>query len=194
MHDAALRTQAVFRVLLTAMSRPGEVARLPPAETAAAARLVEAVCRTLLDHEVGFALAGTPPAGWDAATVARWTGSRPLPVEEADFLLVAGPATDGGLLRLRRGTPEHPDTGATAIFFLPRPLPDGYDRSAWTISGPGVPPPGRRPLPQLGLADEEISALREACAAFPLGVDCLFIDPAGAVVGLPRSATLGRVA
>ncbi len=116
------------------------------------------------------------------------TGARTAPVEEANFALVPGGDSDGAMLDLRRGTLEAPETGATAIYGVKRL--DEYGPQTLTLSGPGAS--GSRTLGVEGLSREELEAIRESRAYYPLGVDAYLVDEAGSLVGLPRSTRIER--
>ncbi len=182
--DAVLRNQRVFRLLLCATSRPGEVVALP--ETGDGA--IESVFLALLDVEVTFCVLGpdgAPSRGLEDR-LSGATGARVAPASEADFALVPGGGSDGAVLELKRGTLEAPEVGATAVYQVERLAERGP--LTLTVSGPGVP--GSRSFGVEGLYAEELEALRESRANYPLGVDAYLIDRAGSMVGLPRSARL----
>lgn len=178
--DSILLGHAVYRPLLQALSRPGTVQPLPPA---ARARPLAAILGALADHQVTLHVAGDD--GALQRELAWTTGCRRAPPEQADFLVFPRGASEGRLLRARRGSLEYPDGGATAIFAIGRCEPSG-GRTA--LRGPGIRDVARPAL--LGLAEDELRALREANRAFPLGVDALFVDARGQVVGIPRSTRI----
>lgn len=187
-----LSHQAVFRVLLDALTHPGEICRLPAALAADPIEMVKAVSQTLLDHEVTFALGGRTRDRISTQMIRHWTHARIAPAEEADFLIITGPEAQGDIALLQRGTPEMPDTGATAIFLLGRPMGRHTGHIPLTVSGPGIAPPGHRLLPAIPISDAEIDAIQEVNGEFPRGIDCFFLDPDGAMLGLPRSVALQR--
>lgn len=184
--------QAVFRVLLSAMTHPGEIYRLSAVRPPATVDTIKGVCQTLLDHEATFALAGKPHPLFSIDDILQWTHSRNVPAPEADFLFITGPGGHEEISRLQRGSAEMPDTGATAIFL--RSLSEGEKEgnASLTVSGPGIPPPGHRKIAAMALSKEEICAIQEANEEFPLGIDCFFLDLDGAAMGLPRSVTIQR--
>jgi alpha-D-ribose 1-methylphosphonate 5-triphosphate synthase subunit PhnH len=136
----------------------------------------------LLDHEVSFAVAGE--GARDAQELLlHLTGSRTAPLSGADFVLVLGGDSWGGLFELKRGTLEDPEDGATAVYAVEEiselaPL-------VLRLSGPGIP--GERTVRIKGLADAEVEAIRRTRAHYPLGVDVYLVSQAGSVLGLPRS-------
>lgn len=180
--DAVHDSQRVFRALLRAISRPGEIVTLP--ETGDGA--VEAVLLTLLDVEVTFCVLGSDGARELEERLLGATGARTAPVEEANFALIPGGDSNGAMLDLRRGTLEAPEKGATAIYGVKRLAEDGP--KPLTLSGPGVS--GSRTLDVEGLSAEELEAIRESRAYYPLGVDVYLVDESGRLVGLPRSTRI----
>ncbi len=178
MKDAVIDAQRVFRRLLRAASRPGEVLALP--ETGDDP--IEAVALTLLDGEVSFCAPGTEER---EGCVARLTGARVAPVTEADFAFFFGGGSDGEVSNLKRGTLEAPEEGATAVYEVGRLSERGGER-ALRISGPGVPVAGVT-LGVDGVSGDEFEAMKESRAGYPLGVDLYLIDGEGRISGLPRS-------
>jgi alpha-D-ribose 1-methylphosphonate 5-triphosphate synthase subunit PhnH len=150
------------------------------------------VSQTLLDHEVAFALAGDAHPLFTAKDILLWTHSRHVAVPEADFLIITGPGGQNAISKLRRGSPEMPDTGATVLFLLAQALGETEKQRNVTITGPGIPPPGEKKMPAMPLYKGDMEAIQEANREFPMGIDCFFFDPLGAVVGLPRSAVIKR--
>lgn len=189
--DPVFDSQATFRALLTAMARPGLAVPLPARDPACPwpeAQPALAVVQTLLDHDVRFAVVAPPDERERQrrfiAYVAEVTGSRPVPAEEADFLLALGRFPTPWLERLRRGTPEAPHEGATLIVVAPPPVAEPVTHVH--LTGPGIPPGGRcAALPALNRAD--LAALLERNAEPPLGLDVIFVGAGGDVSCLPRS-------
>lgn len=179
--DTVFDSQRVFRCLLQAVSQPGKLFTLPPF----ACGPLEAAARTLLDHEVTFRVVGGD-ADDIGESLSRFTGARAASVEEAEFALVVGGDSGGEVAELGRGTLEHPERGATAIYAV-RELSNSGALSL-ELSGPGVP--GTRTLGMEGLARAEAEAIRETRSDYPLGVDVYLVDNAGRVAGLPRSTRL----
>lgn len=179
--DTVFDSQRVFRVLLQAAAQPGKLFTLPPF----ACGSLEAVARTLLDHEVTFCAIGEQ-AVEVKKHLSRLTGAQVSPIEEADFAMVFGGDSEGEALKLGRGTLERPEMGATAIYTVEELSNVGT--LVLELSGPGVPT--TRTLGVEGIAEAEAEAIRETRRDYPLGVDVYLIDGAGRVAGLPRSTRL----
>jgi alpha-D-ribose 1-methylphosphonate 5-triphosphate synthase subunit PhnH len=191
-HSSAILFQAIFRVLLKAMTHPGDICHLPAEGISDGIGIIKAVSQTLLDHEVAFAVSGHPHPLFSAEDVLKWTHSHHVPAKEADFLFITGPDSDKDIRQLRRGSPEIPDTGATLLYLLTRPIGNKETYIPLTMTGPGILPTDRRLFPPMPISKLDIDAIMEANLEFPMGIDCFFLDPGGAVVGLPRSVTLRR--
>jgi len=182
-------TQVTFRVLLSAMARPGTIMQLPVATQGAPLNpWVVAALLTLLDHEV--ALAVEPFAGADSIErfVRQRTATAHATPERADFVVASWDRLDNSLpLRLRQGTLEYPNDSATLIVLVP-PL-DGSDpsRLRLELAGPGVPA-GHQV--RIGGLSPALFAARDEAAEYPCGIDLLLIDPTGQLVALPRSTAI----
>lgn len=179
--DSVFDSQRVFRCLLQAAASPGRLFALPPAGVEA----LESLALTLLDHEVTFRMAGE---GMDGAEerLSRMTGARTVTVSEADFVLISGGDSDGVISRLKRGTLERPEIGATAIYVVK----ELSNRGPLTLrlEGPGIS--GERALGVEGLPAAEITAIQESRSDYPLGVDVYLVDAAERLAALPRSARM----
>ena len=80
------------------------------------------------------------------------------------------------------GTEEEPERGATVVV-----LADGSDESRVMMTGPGI---ANELVVQLPLGPAALEARRGACAGYPLGVDIVFVDAEGRLLGLPRTTIL----
>lgn len=180
--DAVFDSQRVFRCLLRATARPGDLVTLPKTAVPPA----ETVLLTLLDHEVSFCAVGEGAPECERR-LARETGARVSSAQEADFAFVLSGDHRGVLPLLGRGTLEEPASGATAIYAV-RLLSTAGGAFTVRVSGPGVP--GERSLGVEGLANSQLGAMIETRSGYPLGVDVYLVDDWGVVAGLPRSARL----
>lgn len=191
--DPVFGAQAVFRIVLDAMARPGTRTALPaidPVRPIPDLAAVAAVGQTLLDHEVTFAVVPAPSDGAVAdrfaAYLALTTGCRLVSAPEADYVIALGQLPAGLPATLRPGVPTYPDEGATLICHVPN-----FDPATGTdvaLAGPGVRPGTTLTLP--GLTPADLASLAAANAEPPCGIDLILIDPIGSVVALPRSTRL----
>jgi len=185
--DPVRETQLTFRVLLDVMARPGTVRQLPvAAEGAPVNPWLAAVLLTLLDHEVGLAVAPFPASETLERYVRQRTAARPAVVEQADFVVASWDSLDPSLpLRLRQGTLEYPNDSATLVILVP---PLGADTGVRLgLAGPGVPAGFETRI--AGLAPAFLAA-RDDAAEYPCGIDMILVDPSGQVATLPRSTAI----
>lgn len=182
-------SQAVFRALLEAMSRPAHIVALP----ALAAPPVPLTAGTA-DLILALADADTPiyldaPLATCEAVVRfiRFHTGAPIVADpaRATFAVIADAAAMPAINRFPAGTADYPDRSATLILQVGT-LTDG---PPLTFTGPGIETTqtiAAAPLPA-GFA----AAWDANRARYPLGVDMVFAT-ADAVAALPRSARLQK--
>ena len=187
-HDAALGSQAVFRVALQALSHPGRVlempavAELPRAGQGAAALLM----LTLLDSDCRVWLSPAL-ADSDAATWLRFhTGcQRAAAPELAQFLWVARGDAMPTLSRLELGSDAYPDQSATCVIETNGLANAG--EGDWSLQGPGIAT--TQHLTARGLPGDFEDQWACNQGVFPRGVD-VFLCTATQVAGLSRTTRL----
>ncbi len=171
----------IFRVLMDSMARPGKILTLPGSGT------ILSVCSALLDHEVKFSVIGEETHENLIRDIYENSKSEYTRSDLADYVIVTGGSSSGGIKSLNRGTPEFPDRGAT-ILYLAEEL--GYDGGCKiSLEGPGIS--GKIELTIKGIDPLDIDDIRELNSEFPLGVDLFFIDRKSRVAALPRSSKIG---
>lgn len=183
--DPPLDAQRVFRQLLQAMARPGQILPIdrlpeapPPLRPAAAA-----VALTLFDLETPIWLS-PELKGRAGDYIAFHTGApRSADLGAAAFVLVAAGDALPDLSHLALGDPEYPERAATLIIQVDR-LRIGSGRR---LRGPGIL--GHVDLAVDGLAEAFWDALRLNQKRFPLGFDAFLVAGEG-VLGLPRTVIL----
>jgi alpha-D-ribose 1-methylphosphonate 5-triphosphate synthase subunit PhnH len=185
--DPAIVSQAAFRAVMDAMSRPGEIRALPtslrppaPLDPTAAA-----IACALLDYETPVWL--DPPLA-AAAEVAAWlrfeTGA-PLAADprRAAFALIADPAALPPFESFSFGTSDYPDRATTLVIQVER-----FGRGeTMRLSGPGLP--SRRDFSATPLPGDFVPRMIANRETFPRGVDFLLVGE-GAVAALPRSVRI----
>jgi alpha-D-ribose 1-methylphosphonate 5-triphosphate synthase subunit PhnH len=183
-----IANQVVFRAVMDAVARPGEVKALPPAVGAPSPlNNTAALALALLDYETPLWL--DPPLAKMPA-VAEWirfhTGARvTADPRQASFAFIADPAHAPPFDLFALGTGEYPDGSTTLVLQVDR-FGAGQCLS---LAGPGIADVGTlsaEPLP----ADlhDRLAANR---ALFPRGVDLILVS-ANSVAALPRSVVSGR--
>ena len=201
--DEIFDSQRTFRVLLDALSRPGRIFRLrgldyrgvPPGMTPHCLTILKTLC----DHQVSFAVASGPSSdAWREyleVNLAAPAGA----AAESGYVLFEGGSFCLEFLALRRGSLEFPEEGATAILAVEDVLADEAGQRSTVrdqeepscrlrLGGPGVN--GTVEVGFHGLDPRYPEALGTINEFFPLGVDCLFVDPGGRVAGVPRSSSV----
>ncbi|WP_439548566.1 phosphonate C-P lyase system protein PhnH [Falsiroseomonas sp.] len=176
--DPVLDSQAAFRAVLEAMSRPGRIQRLPvpPELPPGIGPAAAAVLLALADADTPIRLA----AGADAQAWIRFhTGARAAAAPDAAFVL--DPVA--GLLDLDPGTEEEPERGATLILEV-ESLAEG---SGWRLSGPGIQTTHR--LAVAGAPDGFLAEWAANRARFPRGVDVI-LCAGDRVAALPRGVMI----
>jgi len=168
--------QRVFRELVEAFSRPGEVRDLT--DVIGGATALRAVLATLMDGEVTLA----DPHGQIAATDWPLLRSVPASPEKSRYVVADGcrPPDFQPML----GTLVAPELGATVLLTV-----DGVGKGALSLalSGPGID--GRRTLCLAGLHPDWLAKRADWTCSFPLGVDLLLCD-AHRLAALPRTTRI----
>jgi alpha-D-ribose 1-methylphosphonate 5-triphosphate synthase subunit PhnH len=184
-NDPQLDSQRVFRQLLQAMSRPGQIVpldRLPDAPkplSAAAAALALALFD--LDTPIWLSQALRDAAG---DYLAFHTGA-PLTMDigAAAFVLVADGNQLPDLSKVALGDPEYPELSATVIVQVER-LQIALARR---LRGPGIL--GHVDIRVDGLAEAFWASLQANQKRFPLGFDTVLVA-GDMVLALPRTVIL----
>lgn len=181
--DPARESQAVFRVAMAALSRPGSVHALTPSVRPPhpLRATTAALILTLCDFETPLWLDPCLARAPEVVQFLRFhSGAACIePPEQAAFAVVCDAFAMPPLAAFRQGDLAYPDRSTTVIIEVER-----FEPSPWRLSGPGVRgqmPFGASPLPPGLLAE-----LADNRSRFPLGID-LFLAAPDAVAALPRS-------
>ena len=165
-------TQALFRVLLRAMSYPGR-------------------CHAIaVDHPDTFALVGNHPVEL-AQSIQHRTGAAQQGPDRADFVFVGGDCSQGQVAEAKRGTLVYPDLGATLIYHLPSAAAADLETNRMNsivFTGPGI----KQDIspPDNSLNNAEYALLRDINADYPLGVDTFIIWGNAHIMAIPRSTRI----
>jgi alpha-D-ribose 1-methylphosphonate 5-triphosphate synthase subunit PhnH len=187
--DPVLASQAVFRTVMEAMARPGQIADIdvaiaPPAPLGIAAA---GLALTLLDFETPVWL---DPKLAVAPEVDAWlkfhTGApRAADRASAAFAFIAEPAAMPGFDAFGLGSVEFPD-GSTTLVLEVETLTEG---DVFHLCGPGIK--GSRSLAAAPLPADFAARMAANRARFPRGVD-LVLTCGRRLAALPRSVHLSR--
>ncbi|MFO7729043.1 MAG: phosphonate C-P lyase system protein PhnH [Desulfonatronovibrio sp.] len=175
--DNVLQCQQVFRALMQAMSGPGQVVNPGCSEK----NLVQLICETLLDQEVGLAVVGNEVETRMIKEITLSTGCFCTSVKKADYIVVAGGSSDGALRDAFRGSLENPDQGATVIYSI-----TSFKRGSLSLvlKGPGIK--DTCTVQMEGVDRSEVEMAAELSSDFPLGLDLIFADQSS-LMAIPRS-------
>ncbi|MEV1292148.1 phosphonate C-P lyase system protein PhnH [Pseudonocardia sp. NPDC049635] len=175
------RTQQIFRVVFEALARPGTVQRLPAADAPPGVAPALLPVLALADLDTPVAVLHDADDGWRDA-IGTATGAPAAELSDARLVAALRPLAADEPGRFATGSAAAPEAAALISLSVPA-LRGGPDR---TLRGPGVP--GTRTIAPLGTVAQLWSARR--ATAFPAGFDLLLVDPAGQVVGIPRSTRI----
>lgn len=183
-------TQAFFRTLLDAMSRPGKNRRVDIEDPQQPHALLMRMADCLLDHEITFDVISDHHLEL-TQSLQRRTGARHTHLTQADFIFIDGKTSLGRTRQAKRGTLAYPDLGATLVYQLPPVTADPLaTRPMETVllSGPGIP--NSISPPADGLDISEFKHLKEINADYPLGVDTIILCGNSQVMAIPRSTQI----
>jgi alpha-D-ribose 1-methylphosphonate 5-triphosphate synthase subunit PhnH len=175
--DQVLDSQACFRAVLEAMSRPGRVQRVtaPPEVPPGLSPAAAAVLLTLVDADTPLRLS----AGREAEAWVRFHCGCPIVADGAAFILDPAARIEA----LEAGTEEEPEHGATLILEVGL-LAEG---SGWRLSGPGIRDVHR--LSVAGAPDGFLAEWARNRARFPRGVDVI-LCAGDRIAALPRTVRI----
>lgn len=182
--DPVRDAQRCFRKLLAALSYPGRAQDLRGLLSIAPEPLyptTAALCLALLDVETIVWLDGSLDTPDVRQFLSFHCGCKiAAHPGEAAFALLDGTTAAPRLQTLHPGTPEYPDRAATALIQVAATT-GGESAIA---SGPGIAE--TQDIEIAGLEPEFWARRATVNAAFPTGVDIVFVD-ARQIVGLPRA-------
>lgn len=179
--DPVRDSQAVFRVVMDAMARPGRIGRVaaPLAPPPPLARATAAVLLTLIDGETPLWLDPRAAGAWD--WVRFHCGAAPAEPEAAQFAVALDPLMPE---RLRLGSDEEPEDAATVILQVA-----GFGQGqALRLSGPGLA--AESALTVEGLPPGFVGAWEANGRLFPRGVDVI-LCAGDELAALPRTVRIG---
>lgn len=180
-------SQAVFRSVMNAMSRPGSIHTI--AETVKAPSMMmpatAAVALALFDHDTPVWLDQDFATEADMASWLRFQTGAPLTADasQAAFALIARGAAFPDFETFAPGTPEYPDRSTTLVVQV-ETLTAGEEIA---LSGPGIQ--GTSSLRAGALPQDFAARMQANRALFPLGVDLVLVSGSD-LVALPRSVQI----
>lgn len=185
--DPVRDAQRCFRKLLAAVSYPGRAQDLRGLLSIAPEPLyptTAALCLALLDVETVVWL-DRPLDTPDVRQFLSFHCGCKIAAHpgEAAFALLDGATAAPRLQTLHLGTPEYPDRAATALIQVPATS----GGATVTARGPGIAE--AQEFAVVGLEPDFWVRRAAVNAAFPTGLDIVFVDPRQ-IVGLPRAIHL----
>lgn len=184
--NAVMESQAVFRMLLDALSQPGRIWQMPVKREAALglAPATAEICLCILDRSTALWIDPELDSEAIGAFLKFHTGcTTTRDPATADFAILADCQRPELLTAFNPGTPEYPDRSCTVILQT-----DGLnDKAGVVLRGPGIE--STQWLKVNGTGSALWSALRQNNALYPLGIDVVFVD-GDQIVGLPRSTQI----
>lgn len=173
-------SQAVFRAVLQAMARPGEIFRIPPSVAPDIPTALLPVL-ALADLSVPVCVLSADPR-W-AALAVHETGATIGSPGRARLVAALDGLEPSQLRVLATGSPAAPEQGAQVFVAV-----SGFGGPGGPgLSGPGIA--GERTLPVRGLPGGFWAARDELVRDFPAGIDLVFLAPDGQLSAVPRSTS-----
>lgn len=197
MFDDIHRRQFIYRQLLDAMARPGEIKSIydqtqllptPPGLT----KGMIGVALTLLDREVAF----YARAEKEVTDYIHWrTFSVPVPIEKADFIFVDQRINEDSLIAfaydLKSGLFTHTRLSATLVLLVDDiRLTSEVEYSPIVLQGPGIETTRR--LWIKGMSDESWEGIAMLNQEYPLGIDVIIMSRLEELFAIPRATTFER--
>lgn len=186
--DPVHDSQATFRTLLEAMSRPGSVHQCHPTglSDATLPPTVAAVLLTLADHETTVWLDPALPLRSEAADWVRFaTGARVVENSaNATFAVVADAAAMPPFTEFAQGSLEYPDRSTTLLTAVDALQAGRSELPGLELEGPGVE--GTAEFHVSPCPEDFVSRLAANRERFPCGIDLILCAPTS-IAALPRS-------
>ena len=181
MHTATtLLQRTFFWPILQAWTNPGRVFAL--VDNLAGTPAILHLLGCLMDRTTTFATVDGPHLDAD---IIHHTGSRQVPLEEADYVIAARGRTGGRITLCLRGTPDTPHRAACVLFLVESLEATG---AHCMLTCPGVR--GFTFLGIRGMDLRELHCLREVNRHPDRGVDALFLDRHNRIACIPRAARI----
>lgn len=175
--------QKVFRELLSAMANPGQIRNIHDQSgkfEGEYAPLLALGC-TLLDNEEKMYVEKNPRLSSELHSL---TLCREADLDKADYIFLSSEMNYGSmeqiLKNIRHGTYADPQESATVILLCSQIAGD----EEMTLTGPGVD--GELTINVYSYVKKVIRILNGLKIEYPLGVDLVFADGEGNLLGIPR--------
>lgn len=194
--DDVYDSQKNFRILMDAMSRPGEIFKLCDNYFSNTPQELNSnfltILKTLGDNTVSFSL-----GNMESEAIKKYievnTGMEFMYLSEADYVLFRGWEFDESFFELNLGTYEFPERSATVIVETENILSGVFKESfrskvEITMRGPGIK--DKNIVTICGLDKKYAEGLGDINSMFPLGIDVIFVDSEGNLTCVSRTTKL----
>lgn len=175
--------QQVFRQLLSAVANPGQIKSIRPQSEKFEGEygaLLALGC-TLLDNEEKMYVEKNPNLSTELHNL---TLCRETDLDKADYVFLSSEMNYGSmeqiLKNVKHGTYEDPQESATIILLCSQI----QGSEPMCLSGPGID--GKLEGNMYPYVKKVISILNELKIEYPLGIDLVFTDCEGNLMGIPR--------
>ncbi len=190
MNKDVKRTQQMFRLLLDAISRPGEIYTYTP-DIAYNTNLhdnVMVACETLFDGEVSFHLLEENEETRQEIEIR--TLVEQVDCQDADYIVCPKDSSivnvKSAIYMAKSGTLVNPHENATFLIEV-EDLEEGLD---YIFRGPGIK--GEKKVCIEGI-NCWLEARNDKNIEFPLGIDIFLFDNKGRIMGFPRTTLVKKV-
>ena len=189
--DEVLHSQQNFKIIMDALSRPGEILKLQ--ENNFTLFPLEfnpnllTILKTLGDNNVSFHLSVEDKKDWENYIKTN-TGMEISSVEAADFVVFCGKKYCEGFNNLKTGEVEFPENSCTAIIIVDKIRSNILEYKFIQMTGPGIKDLNRVCI--TGFDYKYIEEIREINANFPLGIDVILVDLKGNITCISRTTKL----
>ncbi|NPV91847.1 MAG: phosphonate C-P lyase system protein PhnH [Firmicutes bacterium] len=186
-YDQVFDTQRYFRLVMDAMARPGKIQQLPGLRFDPPPGLnpyAVGIAITLMDNETTFSL--LPDRQFWREYLRLNTGSRPVELGQAEFVLVEGGLDLAEMASLNRGSLQFPERSTYLILMVEGITEDEGSGLSLQIQGPGIR--HKRRVNLTGLMGINLLRLMVLNREFPLGIEAIIVDRNGRLICLPRSS------
>lgn len=181
-------SQAIFRILIDTMSRPGIVSALP---TSISTRIEPVILPllALLGHETPFCILA-PNSDFLSQIVSRTTNAVAVPLSQASFIASTESLSDTFFDQICIGKPDRPDFAAQIVVTCSAISNERLKNLSHELilSGPGVD--GETHLYFETAQPSVFKYLTHRPHIFPMGCDIWFVSNAGIITAIPRTTVV----
>ncbi|MFV8828258.1 phosphonate C-P lyase system protein PhnH [Alkalihalobacterium sp. APHAB7] len=195
--DMVFETQAVYRILLDCMARPGKILNICSSTQLLSnqhdfPKVLEGIALTLVDQEVTFNILSH--SSREIVQYLKWkTFGNEASIEKADFIFIQEKLEETEIIELmsqvKRGTLEDPHLSATIILLVQSISSDpAAPGIKMTLQGPGIAE--KKVACVEGLSHSWLNERSNVNKEFPLGIDIILATETGDIMAIPRTTSI----